>query len=61
MVMGPPRSALVRRAVEPHLDEFAFRSNLLRMPLAAFQALLGLGTQQPPPTYKPLYSVGSTA
>ncbi len=34
-----------------YLDEFVFRHNRRRTPMAAFQTLLGLGAQQPPATY----------
>jgi transposase-like protein len=35
-----------------YLDEFVFRHNRRRTPLAAFQTLLGLGTLHPPTTYR---------
>lgn len=34
-----------------YLDEFVFRHNRRRTPMAAFQALLGLGALHPPTTY----------
>jgi hypothetical protein len=34
-----------------YLDEFVFRHNRRRTPMAAFQTLLGLGAIQPPTTY----------
>ena len=34
-----------------YLDEFVFRHNRRRTPLAGFQTLLGLGTAHPPTTY----------
>jgi len=34
-----------------YLDEFVFRHNRRRTPMAAFQTLLGLGAQQAPATY----------
>ena len=41
----------------PHyVDEFVFRFNRRRTPMAAFQSLLGLTTQYTPTTYKMLYS-----
>ena len=43
-----------------YLDEFTFRFNRRRVPMAAFQTLLGLGSQRKPTTYKQLYSVEST-
>jgi transposase-like protein len=40
---------------DPHLqiylDEYVFRHNRRRTPMAAFQTLLGLGAQRPPTTY----------
>lgn len=46
--------------LQAYLDEFTFRFNRRRTPMAAFQTLLGLGTQQPPTTYKMLYRAEST-
>ena len=43
-----------------YLDEFTFRFNRRRTPMAAFQTLLGLGSQRAPTTYKELYAVEST-
>jgi transposase-like protein len=41
----------------PHyVNEFVFRFNRRRTPMAAFQSLLGLTAQHPPTTYKMLYS-----
>jgi hypothetical protein len=37
-----------------------FRFNRRRVPMAVFQNLLGLGSQQQPTTYKQLYGVEST-
>jgi transposase-like protein len=45
----------------PHyVDEFVFRFNRRRTPMAAFQSLLGLTTQHPPTTHKMLYEPEST-
>ena len=45
----------------PHyVDEFVFRFNRRRTPMAAFQSLLGLTTQHAPTTYKMLYAAEST-
>ena len=45
----------------PHyVDEFVFRYNRRRVPMAAFQSLLGLTGQHEPTTYKMLYSGEST-
>jgi transposase-like protein len=46
--------------LQAYLDEFTFRFNRRRTPMAAFQTLLGLGTQHPPTTYNQLYDVEST-
>ena len=37
--------------LQVYLDEFTFRFNRRRTPMAAFQTLLGLGAQHPPTTY----------
>jgi len=45
----------------PHyVDEFVFRFNRRRTPMAAFQSLLGLTTQHAPTTYKMLYEAEPT-
>jgi len=45
----------------PHyVNEFVFRFNRRRTPMAAFQSLLGLTAQHTPTTYKMLYSGEST-
>src|SRR6266700_2163394 len=41
--------------LQAYLDEFTFRFNRRRVPMAAFQTLLGLGSLQQPTTYKQLY------
>jgi transposase-like protein len=43
-----------------YLDEYAFRFNRRRTPMAAFQTILGLGSQLPPTTHKMLYGVETT-
>ena len=45
--------------LQAYLDEFTFRFNRRRTPMAAFQTLLGLGSQRPSTTYKQLYGVDS--
>jgi transposase-like protein len=40
-----------RRHLQAYLDEFVFRHNRRRTPMAAFQTLLGLGALHPPTTY----------
>jgi transposase-like protein len=41
-----------RDQLQAYLDEFVFRHNRRKQPMAAFQTLLGLGTGQKPMTYK---------
>ena len=43
-----------------HVDEFVFRSNRRRTPMAAFQSLLGLAAQHAPTPYKMLYAAEPT-
>jgi len=45
----------------PHyVDEFVFRFNRRRTPMAAFQSLLGLAAQHPPTAYHMLYAAEPT-
>ncbi len=41
-----------RDQLQVYLDEFVFRHNRRRLPMAAFQTLLGLGTGRNPTSYK---------
>src|SRR3989442_8201972 len=41
-----------RDQLQVYLDEFVFRHNRRRLPMAAFQTLLGLGTSRKPTRYK---------
>jgi transposase-like protein len=41
-----------REQLQVYLDEFVFRHNRRRLPMAAFQTLLGLGTARKPTRYK---------
>ena len=43
-----------------YVDEFVFRFNRRRTPMAAFQSLLGLATQHAPTTHKMLYATEPT-
>jgi transposase-like protein len=44
--------------LQVYLDEYVFRFNRRRTPMAAFQTLLGLGGQQAPTTYRQVYAQG---
>jgi len=41
-----------REHLHVYLEEFVFRHNRRRTPMAAFQTLLGLGAQRPPTSYR---------
>jgi hypothetical protein len=41
-----------RHQLQAYLDEFVFRHNRRKQPMAAFQTLLGLGTKHKSTTYK---------
>jgi hypothetical protein len=41
-----------------YLDEFVFRFNRRRTPMAAFQTLLGIGSRLPPTTYQEVQDPG---
>src|SRR4051812_4692650 len=43
-----------------YVDEFVFRFNRRRTPMAAFQSLLGLSSRHPPTTHKMLYAAELT-
>jgi len=45
--------------LQVYLDEFVFRFNRRRTPMAAFQTLLGLGSHQQSATYEEIYAVGA--
>ena len=45
-----------RDQLQAYLDEFVFRHNRRKQPMAAFQTLLGLGTGHKPTTYKQMRS-----
>jgi hypothetical protein len=47
--------------LQADLDEFIFRFNRRRTPMAAFQTLLGLGSAQQVATYADIYAVRAHA
>jgi transposase-like protein len=47
--------------LQVYLDEYTFRFNRRRTPMAAFQTLLGLQSQQPPSTYDQITANGPSA
>ena len=59
VMAGRPRPLLIM-LLTLYLDEFTFRFNRRRTPMAAFQTLLGLATLHGPTTYDRLYCSEST-
>jgi transposase-like protein len=47
--------------LQVYLDEFTFRFNRRRSPMAAFQTLLGLGSVQDPTSYEEIAAIGPAA
>ena len=47
--------------LQAYLDEYVFRFNRRRTPMAAFQTLIGLGSQQSPTTYAEVIASGPRA
>lgn len=47
--------------LQVYLDEFVFRFNRRHTPMAAFQTLLGLGSQQAPTSYEEITAAGPSA
>src|ERR687888_343611 len=47
--------------LQVYLDEYVFRHNRRRTPMAAFQTLLGLGAHSPPTTYDEITRRAQTA
>jgi transposase-like protein len=47
-----------RDQLQVYLDEFVFRHNRRRQPMAAFQTLLGLGTARKPTSYRQIWYAG---
>lgn len=45
--------------LQVYMDEFIFRYNRRNTPMAAFQRLLGLGTEQSPTTYRQIIEQGT--
>ena len=45
--------------LQVYMDEFIFRYNRRGTPMAAFQRLLGLGTEQQPTTYRQIIEQGA--
>ena len=53
--------AVSEQHLQVYLDEFTFRFNRRRTPMAAFQRVLGLGAQLEPTTYEKILAEGPGA
>lgn len=49
-----------QKHLQSYLNEFVFRHNRRRTPMAAFQTALGLASHSTAPTYRQLYDTGTT-
>ena len=47
-----------KKHMQAYVNEFVFRHNRRRTPMAAFQTVLGLATRTEGPTYADLYAAG---
>ena len=50
-LLGTHQGGVKHALLQYYLDEFVFRYNRRKQPMAAFQTLLGLGTGRAPTTY----------
>lgn len=58
--LGGTHHGVSKKHLQTYLDEFVFRFNRRRKPMAAFQSLLGLTASHQPTTHKMLYASEST-
>lgn len=56
-LIGTHHGAVRKQHLQAYLNEYTFRFNRRRTPMAAFQTALGLGTRRMGPTYRGLYGV----
>lgn len=56
-LLGTHHGAVREQHLQAYLNEFTFRFNRRKTPMAAFQTVLGLTSQRLGPTYKGLYGV----
>ena len=60
-ILGTHHGAIRRQHFQAYLNEYTFRFNRRGTPMAAFQTVLGLGSQRLGPTYKGLAGVARGA
>jgi len=56
-LLGTHHGAVRKQHLQAYLNEYTFRFNRRKVPMAAFQTVLGLTSQRLGPTYKGLYAV----
>ena len=56
-LLGTHHGAVSKQHIQAYLNEYTFRFNRRRTPMAAFQTMLGIGSQRLGPTYKGLTGV----
>ncbi len=56
-LLGTHHGAVSKQHLQAYLNEYIFRFNRRKTPMAAFQTVLGLSSQRVGPTYKGLYSI----
>lgn len=56
-LLGTHHGAVRKQHLQAYLNEYTFRFNRRKTPMAAFQTALGLGSQRLGPTYKGLYGI----
>jgi len=56
-LLGTHHGAVRKQHLQAYLNEYTYRFNRRKTPMAAFQTVLGLGGQRMGPTYKGLYGV----
>jgi transposase-like protein len=54
-ILGTHHGAIMHKHLQAYLNEFAFRFNRRKTPMAAFQTVLGIGTHVQGPTYEGIY------
>lgn len=55
-LLGTHHGAVMHKHLQAYVNEFVFRFNRRNTPQAAFQSVLGIGSQVEGPTYEDLYS-----
>jgi transposase-like protein len=54
-ILGTHHGGIMHKHLQAYLNEFVFRFNRRKTPMAAFQSVLGIGTHVAGPTYQGIY------